>query len=192
MKEERKKILWLFAMLFLIFFGVVFKKAVLSYDTNIAHPFLADKSVALFNSQNPANKLTSQKMGWIKQGAEEEDIPIRWMNHFYDPNTGFGLPGYAPANVWANLSLAQMTYARGDQTWQSAVSAYVNGDTKRAFVALGHVLHLIEDMAVPAHTRIDMHPEGDPYEEWVKLNIDKKYNQASLIKLDNLKTHNRG
>jgi len=173
-------------MLFLIFFGVVFKKAVLSYDTNIAHPFLADKSVALFNSQNPANKLTSQKMGWIKQGAEEEDIPIRWMNHFYDPNTGFGLPGYAPANVWANLSLAQITYARGDQTWQTAISAYVNGDEKRAFIALGHVLHLIEDMAVPAHTRIDTHAEGDPYEDWVKANVNKNYDASGLIKIDNL------
>jgi len=186
MKGERRNFFWLLAITFLFLFAVIFNKAVLSYDTKIAHPFLSDKAVALFNSQNSTNKLNLQKTGWIKQGAEEEDMPIRWMNHFYDPNVGYGLPGYAPANVWANLGIAQMTYVGGDQTWQTAISAYVNGDEKRAFIALGHVLHLIEDMAVPAHTKIDIHPERDPYEEWVKQNVNSNYKTAGYVHINNI------
>ena len=172
------------AFIFIALF--IFNKQALSYDTNFAHPFLTEKAVALFNEQNQTNKLSAQEINWLIEGAKNEDTPTRWMNHFYNPSSGYGLPGYAPANVWADLSIAQMTYARGDQSWQAAISAYANDDKKRAFLALGHILHLIEDMAVPAHTRIDMHPEGDPYEEWVKLNVNGKYNAAGFIKVDNL------
>lgn len=164
---------------------VFFASQSFSYDAEVAHPFLTEKAVALYE-KSTGEKLSYQEKDWIRQGSVDEDTPHRWMNHFYNPNTGFGLPGFTPANIWANSGLAQSTYLMGDQSWQTAISAYNNNDKKRAFMALGHVLHLMEDMAVPAHTRVDMHPEGDPYEGWVKANTDKKYNQVSLIKFDNL------
>ncbi len=184
MKQLIKKLFYVAGLI--ISTGMIFilVRQGLSYDTNMAHPMLADKSTALYN-QSANNKLTDQEIGWIKQGAVDEDIPIRWMNHFYNPNIGFGLFGFYPANIWADSAVAQSIYLIGDQSWKTAIWAYNNGDKKRAFIALGHVLHLIEDMAVPAHTRIDMHPEGDPYEEWVKLNTGQKLNIASLVNFNN-------
>ncbi len=51
-------------------------------------------------------------------------------------------------------------------TWEKAINSYINGDKQEAFRNLGHVLHLIEDMAVPAHVRNDHHMRGDIYEIW--------------------------
>lgn len=65
-------------------------------------------------------------------------------------------------------------YPYGDQTWQKAI---VEKDQK----ALGHVLHLIQDLTVPAHSRNDVHPEfyipefhGDSYEVWAGSSVEKK------------------
>ena len=76
---------------------------------------------------------------------------------------------------------------RGDQTYSKAVQAYVFAGLENtsaaikldyatyenAFKALGYVMHLIEDLGVPAHTRNDTHAEinqvvndSDPYETW--------------------------
>lgn len=47
---------------------------------------------------------------------------------------------------------------------------YAKGNKERAYIALGHIIHLIEDMTVPDHTRDDAHPPvagmGSPYESW--------------------------
>lgn len=53
-----------------------------------------------------------------------------------------------------------------DFTWQSAKNYYLNGEYEKAFFALGHILHLIEDTSVPDHTRNDPHPGDSPYEKF--------------------------
>ncbi|MEK7566387.1 MAG: lamin tail domain-containing protein, partial [Patescibacteria group bacterium] len=90
---------------------------------------------------------------------------------------------------WAFDQKLQERYSlyQGDQTYLKAVQAYVFaglGNTsaavkpdyatyENAFKALGYVMHLIEDLGVPAHTRNDTHAEinqvandSDPYEKW--------------------------
>lgn len=83
--------------------------------------------------------------------------------------------------VWAQNQELQQKYSlyEGNRTFQRAVFDYVNGDKKEAFKSLGHVLHLVEDMAVPAHTRQDTHADiagsndpGEPYEKWVGQNTN--------------------
>lgn len=54
--------------------------------------------------------------------------------------------------------------SKTDFTWQEAIRHYVNEDKEKAFFTLGHILHLVQDASVPAHTRNDAHAEGDPYE----------------------------
>ena len=94
------------------------------------------------------------------------------MNHFYDPIHNVGLKSsYDTAKKWAGNASNQASYSKGDQTWQRAIDYYQKGDKEKAMIALGHILHLMEDMTVPAHTRDDAHPEGDPYEVWVKNNF---------------------
>ena len=168
--------------------SVIFIEKTSSFDDVITHPTLARKSVELFN-ESSENKISStQEISWIMQGAREEDTPIRWMNHFYNPATGYGLAGFSSAKNWTEQSIRQSFYPKGDQTWQKAIDSYVKGDRQEAFIALGHNLHLIEDMAVPAHTRIDIHL-GDPFENWAKNNSDWKLAKTPITKFSNLEEY---
>lgn len=67
--------------------------------------------------------------------------------------------------------------SNSDFSWDRAVYEYAWGDKNRAMLALGHILHLIEDASVPDHTRNDPHPHitewfssfnESPYEIWTK------------------------
>lgn len=56
--------------------------------------------------------------------------------------------------------------------WKLAVDYYSKGDTPRAFYALGHAIHLVQDMHVPAHVHNDVHGPTfllgkiDSFEKW--------------------------
>ena len=50
-----------------------------------------------------------------------------------------------------------ITKCKGNRTWERAVYEYANGNPKEALYTLGYILHLIEDAAVPDHTRDDPH-----------------------------------
>jgi hypothetical protein len=103
-----------------------------------------------------------------------------------------------------NQELQQNSYAlfEGNRTFESAILYYVDGKNSEAYYTLGYVLHNIEDMAVPAHTRQDSHfdmpvPEviqnflqvkfdkGEPYEKWAESYT--RYNPADLT--DKLKVN---
>jgi len=119
------------------------------------------------------------------------------------PVYGFLLPFSKSAKEWANNSFAQANFLgefyansalnpyaklaknvidiQTTYTWNKAVYKYIIGDKRAAFESLGHVLHLLEDMAVPAHTRNDPHISSDSYEVYVAKNI------ASSIDISGLK-----
>lgn len=63
---------------------------------------------------------------------------------------------------------------------------YVHGDKDRALLGLGHALHMVEDMAVPPHTRNDQHlsfVDESPYEKWASRFTPENITTASdLIK----------
>ena len=40
-----------------------------------------------------------------------------------------------------------------DFTWNEALYFWINGEKEKSMFALGHILHLIQDMSVPDHTR---------------------------------------
>lgn len=151
---------------------------VFSYNDTITHPLLTENIAKVYNN-NFDHKLTEEEIGWLKQGSAEEDRAPRWMNHFYSPTNGTGLIGGFSSKVWAQSSFLQIREDGNNQTWGRAVNSYVDSDRKSAFIALGHVLHLLEDATVPAHTRLDAHPNGELYENWVQglegldLNIEE-------------------
>jgi len=146
-----------------------------SYNDTITHPSLTGNVAKVYNA-NFEQKLTDQEINWLKLGSIQEDTPPRWLNHFYDSNTEQGLWGNFSSKQWAQDSWTQSLALGGNQTWQKAIEAYAKNDKKAAFVALGHVLHLLEDATVPAHTRLDAHPEGDPYESYAVDKIGKNIN----------------
>src|SRR5438309_1466810 len=62
-------------------------------------------------------------------------------SHFYKP----GLPGGAIPFLWPGpRSCAERLYARAERAWRA-------GQTAKAFVALGRILHLLADMCIPSH-----------------------------------------
>jgi len=173
----------------------------LAYEPIPTHSALAEKSARLFNQYYQGN-LSEEEIQEIIQGAIKEDIPPRWINHFYDPTTGQGWTGermgQLPASLVRQFALIGLSSAeavstlnwvhnqklqdrylnyQGNRTFEKAVYDYVQGNKKQAYRSLGHILHLIEDMAVPAHTRQDTHYDGlgdpgEPYEKWVKENTN--------------------
>lgn len=155
-----------------VFYAVFF---ILSYHSDITHPGLTIEAIKLYN-KNTKEKISPEEMGWIRKGSIEEDKAPRWINHFYDPIHNTGLKDNLKGNPaksaveWAHSSTGQTAplIGTGDYTWEAAIYYYQKGDKEKAYIALGHILHLIEDMAVPAHTRNDAHPEGDPYENWAE------------------------
>lgn len=118
------------------------------------------------------------------------------------PIYGFLMPFAKSAKDWANNSSAQANFlgefyansalnpyarltknaidAQTTHTWNKAIYKYIIGDKQLALENLGHVLHLLEDMAVPAHTRNDPHISGDPYEMYVAQKFGSNINITGL------------
>jgi hypothetical protein len=120
-------------------------------------------------------------------GGVYEDVPFwRVLNHFYDPtrNEGLGLLGAAASPDWA-LEPAGALDGQ-NHSYRDARDAFYQGLTASSrerrerelgftFFALGHVIHLIQDVAQPQHTRRDIHPpftrRASFIEEYVDENV---------------------
>ncbi len=166
-----------FPIIILLFLAsvLVIPRRVFCYDTNIGHPNIAQMAGLLFN-KNAEQKLTTEEIGWLMIGATEEDTPTRWVNHFYDPIHNIGLKSIQlSAKNWAENPTAQTGFSLGDKSWQRALNDFNKGDKEKAYRELGHIIHLISDMFVPAHTRDDIHVTGDSYEQFVKNNWSNLY-----------------
>ncbi len=57
-------------------------------------------------------------------------------------------------------------FPTADFTWNEALRYWIQGDKEMAMFTLGHVIHLIQDVSVPDHTRNDPHPGDSPYENY--------------------------
>ena len=208
---ENRKLIILFSLVL----GLAFSRQAFAYETP-THAFLTKEALDFYNQEFSNNKISKEFNDSIISGSQLEDTPPRWMNHFYDPVNNRGLtalPGdWASSKDWAQNSNRQIsalynpilnTTIAGllavanpaklettDFTWKRAIKDYIKGDKQRAFEALGHILHLIEDVSVPDHTRNDPHPAidasdtlktGSPYEIWTsRFNLDNPDNNLSL------------
>ncbi len=167
-----------------------------AYDNNSVHPALTRATVD-FYELSTGKKLTDNQKNWMMLGSIEEDKVPRWLNHFYDPVFKRGLStevagvnGY-PADKWGQFSSYQTLHPEnisnlwtgngpvisgswwGDFSYEAAVNDYSKNDEKGAYIALGHILHLMQDLTVPEHTRNDAHPGSNLpsyYENWTAQN----------------------
>jgi len=185
---------------------------IFAYGPQPTHANLTDISVELFNYNFNQFKISVEEKSWIIKGSIEEDTPNRCLNHFYDPvfnkTWQFGGLEYLypalTAKNWAQNPFSQAIYdpiyaaslgpvtrspvfSSANFTWQRAIYEYIKGNRKQAFLSLGHVLHLIEDMTVPAHTREDPHLsiiDFDIYENYPNSFTYSQFNQVyqELIK----------
>src|SRR3990167_7087069 len=180
----------------MLFFGIPL--FLMAYSDETTHPALTDEIVDHFNRFYPERALSASQKELVKLGSRKEDEETRWLQHFYDPiyNRGLMTLGkeWENSKSWSQNTLAQAsedgvwkdsTYGSifslfssdSDFSWERAIYEYAWGDKNRAMLALGHVLHLLEDASVPDHTRNDPHPHiaelfsisnASPYEVWTK------------------------
>lgn len=183
-----------------------------AYSPDTTHRALTQETVDFHNNLYPDRPITERQKYWIMEGSKNEDQWPRWWFHFYDPVNDFAFNGEnlgsispqvfksfsklaissddpEPAVRWALDSRLQNRYTRygGDRSWSRAKQYFLEGNEKQAFITLGHILHLLQDMGVPDHTRNDPHPplnessgffaekfgeaigeDGSPYESYSK------------------------
>ena len=172
----------------------------LAYNSQTTHPALTQAASEYYNQRYKNPLLSLKEIEWLKNGSKDEDLGYRWLNHAYDPiyqrgwfkdiqGVKIGLTSKKWANDKANQLLlgshnfianpkdwlAGLTRALNqsdnNQTWEKAIYEYIKGNRQAAFYALGHILHLIEDAYVPAHTRQNPHigflpNAGSVYEDY--------------------------
>ena len=88
----------------------------------------------------PYGVLTDPWSGWY-----------RGFSHGYDPLTGYRWPNAQGTPIeWANSP-------NNTFTLNNAVALYRRGQRAEAYECLGHVLHLLMDLSVPAHVKVVSH-----------------------------------
>ncbi len=214
--ENRKLVRFLIPILLLGFFISVNKSW--AYDVG-THAFLTKEVISFYN-QHFTKKISNELGIYLIDGARLEDNTPRYLNHFYDPINDRGLAdgvyrGLA-SKLWAQdpkaqtallyklvpqteaslLTAAQLNkikpvFHQDNFTWQKAIELYARGETEQALFALGHIIHLIEDAAMPDHTRNDAHPPydhgGSPYENWTNRFSLENPDQDLTARLKNKK-----
>jgi hypothetical protein len=86
----------------------------------------------------------------LLEGDWEEDCNFHFLRHFWDADTGGGLGGAQDARSYA------------EEIYGDAVGLYLAGEVEAAWYELGRVLHLLQDLANPAHGHLDAHGSADP------------------------------
>jgi hypothetical protein len=126
----------------------------------------------------------------VGDGGPSEDIIPRWINHFHDPlqlwnSAGLWLPGSSSSVIWAQMGQGAQnglpTPFTGAYSWHDARAYYRQALTEattatreealsKTFRALGQVMHLVADVAVPNHSRNDI--KHGPYATFGVINIE--------------------
>lgn len=145
-----------------------------AYESPTTHAGISEQSAEFYNYYFP-RKLSFEEKELIIKGSIDEDYPeVRVLNHFYDPIRKIGIGGYRTAKDWATDEFTENPYI-----WPRAIQSYAEGNKEQAFLYLGHVVHLVQDMTVPDHTRNDPHigegvwglfTGGSSFENWASKN----------------------
>ncbi len=213
---------YLISFLLLLSLAFFFSSQKVSAYSTEAHLTLTQEIVKFYNLHFPDKPISDDLKDYLIDGSRREDDPPRWMNHFYDPvyNRGLTAPllgSWQKSKDWAQDAKNQMSlkynpviatllslvqtgeiqkfFPTSDFTWQKALKYYLDGNFEMAMFTLGHILHLIEDTAVPDHTRNDSHPEGSPYEIYTKqftienLDLSKSLKDKKPVLLNDLNSY---
>ena len=187
-----------------------------AYDHEYTHPYINSRAVEADVSKTDSilkkslgflNGIESEVNGesinyWIAYGGTMEDEPERrCFNHFHDPLKDWNNAGLFSLNrssiIWAQASDNDFSWQLAKEYYYHALLTGSEESWAKTFRALGQVMHLVSDAAVPAHVRNDAHAkvyiydDSDPYENWVKNNepkiekIEYKWFSASDTIFDN-------
>ncbi|MCX8205809.1 MAG: hypothetical protein N3H30_01110 [Candidatus Micrarchaeota archaeon] len=104
---------------------------------------------------------------------EDDAINRPYMAHFYDPTRQYGERGLTIEAMNDKVVFQSAAY-RIVRYWELAGKYYEIGKFGKAYTALGHMVHLISDLHVPAHVHNDIHGPTillgklDSFEQWCK------------------------
>lgn len=165
-----------------VFVMVLFASSVLTpgiasaYDASGTHPWIAEKAVEVLVNQYPGQYDEAQKyLEEIRLGVRHEDdiyadgdgdaTTLRVMRHFFHPKSLLGLE-FSGARFPNSYEWSMTQNELNEWDIEDGRLAFEVGDKESAFFILGHVMHLIADLTVPAHTHLDEHGpfSGDDYE----------------------------
>ena len=160
--------------------GVSYPLPAADYEIS-AHAALTRAIFDFHNKSFPDRTIPLEYRYDLVAGAMDEDSGTRSLYHFYDPISSkglkFGNKRFMPATDWVREKSAP----QNDYTWDAALRAYAAGDDKAAFIALGHVLHLLEDLGTPEHARNDPHPLNSPYEEFTRNLVPTNLTKPPIV-----------
>ncbi|MFZ3090790.1 MAG: hypothetical protein WA240_09245 [Nitrospirota bacterium] len=138
-----------------------------------------------------SNTKTVQK--WIGEGGIEEDagniFTAYYYNHFHNPlalswnqaglNTIYPFINGKSSLLWAQDASNPWSWQKAREYYHLALTSQINTEREanfaKTFKGVGHIMHLIQDSAQPAHVRNDPHPLDDigivpQFENWAKNN----------------------
>ena len=148
------------------------------------HPEIVEEAMNYYKNGDGAlfTEISGTDIANMKTGSYDEDrLYLRSYHHFYDRAHNLGLTigdtSYVSAKDWAFNQYSNIP--GGVHTWRTAIDNIQGigngtGSREKAFIDLGHVLHLIQDMTVPAHARNSVHIT-DFYEDWTPKYFAGKY-----------------
>jgi len=110
---------------------------------------------------------------WIEEGSKQEDEPLRFLNHFYNPLNSEGLGDIFHGDssfVWASAYANEWSWRIARDKYHEGLTVTTDMERKNSladsFRAIGQVMHLVQDLASPPHVRNDAHPLVAGYEEF--------------------------
>ncbi len=120
----------------------------------------------------PSDKILEirQYASTIEAGARDEDQTDHVWNHtgwcvtithFWDPDLG---PDHTMDTLVCNYHDPN-AWQKARVLWGMALGEYHKGNKDVAYEYLGHVVHLIGDMSVPAHVHFDSHVYPDTFDD---------------------------
>jgi hypothetical protein len=135
---------------------------------DLSHQLLAEHAAR-------SHGLDGQRLAWVAQGAYDEDHcrfepypPCSWWipngHHSWDPDTG---QFWTEPAIWGDFGSGLV---HADWLFRQALAAEAMGQEQAAYLYLGRAIHMLGDMATPAHVHLDTHLppfDSDPYEVWL-------------------------
>ncbi len=143
-----------------------------------ANPKDLQEALSRFKSESGAKssgffngfmRLVSRIAGWFGKDPYDNPVNRPYWAHFYKLLNA--LDGEGLVLLGGELRFQSSTQ-RLMKYWKLATDYYAKGDLPRAFCALGHAVHLVQDMHVPAHVHNDPHGptiflgKEDSFEKW--------------------------
>jgi uncharacterized protein (TIGR03382 family) len=159
-----------------------------AYDSAYTHRWITRQAVAHLRALYPGqyDDILEHIESFV-DGVEDEDnvlldgdddpTTLRVMRHFYRPTDNEGLTMEAFGHFPSSYDWAAVPNDQNEWGYDDALRYFQEGDTDKAYFAIGHVVHLIQDATVPAHTHLDAHgpPAGDSYEAWCSAQMRSEY-----------------